>query len=510
PITATDRQKLLGRDKVRQAIVEQTLATNPRCYYPLGEPAGSQQGGNIAATAQPDLTLQTWNSGGVAEFGTSGGPDGTTGVQFTPTDINNGRFLLTTLTTPLGGVAGISIAAWVNFGATTQTGQNRVIYVDNGTDTVHLRINYAPSTNTLTLGARLSSGSVSGSTTSLNLDDLALHSLVATAEFVAGTMQLRLYVDGTLAINTSPALTGSTWPSLPRIRVGGLPGTALDPPEMMMGLVGHVACWNAVLTQPDAQSLTDAANGFAGELSGARAARIATWAGVTNTAFDTGSSLMDSNPSTEQTPLAAFKQIAFSEGGVFFISADDLVTIHGRNRRQLPPAVSITLAAHQCGTDLQFVMDDQLLINDVSVSRGGHSVTRVVDQSSIDENGGTYTASISTLLYSDTEALDRASYTVTTYGHPQPRAGQISVDAHSLGTVWDQMLAADIGQRIQITGLPSEAPAAIVDLWCEGVEDIITDGTWTFVLDTSPFRDTPVFILDNATYGTLDNNYLGW
>ncbi|MFI7643746.1 hypothetical protein [Nonomuraea sp. NPDC049400] len=509
-ITATDRQKLLSRNKIRRAIVEQTLSTNPRCYYPLGEPAGSEQAGNIAATPQPDMTVQSWNLGGGAEFGANGGPDGTTGVQFTPTDIYNGRFLLTSLTTPLGGVAGVSVALWVNFGATTQTGQNRLIFVDNGTDNVHLRVNYSPFTNSLSLGARTAAGAVSGSTTSVNLDNLQTHLLVATAQFSGGTMQLRVYADGVLVINTNPALSGSTWPSLSRIRIGGLPGTALDPPEMLMGLVSHVACWNSVLTLSDAQALSNAGGGFAGELSGARAARIATWAGVTNTAFDTGSSLMDSNPSAEQTPLAAFKQVAFSEAGIFFVSGDDVVTIHGRNRRQLPASVSISLAAHQLGADLQFTMDDQLLINDVSVSRSGKSVTRVVDQSSIDENEGTYAASIDTLLYSDTEALDRAAYTVTTYGHPQPRAGQISVDAHSVGTVWDQLLASEIGQRIQITGLPSEAPAATVDLWCEGVADVIGDGTWSFVLDTSPVRDTPVFILDDPTYGTLDNNYLGW
>lgn len=509
-ITATDRQKLLSRDKIRQAIVEETLSTGPQCYYPLGEPEGSSQAGNIATTTQPDMTVQSWSSGGLAEFGADGGPDGTKGILFTPTDINNGRFLqVPMLTAPLGGVTGISVAAWVNFGPTPQTGQNRVIFVDNGTDNVHFRVNYEPSTNALSVGVRLPLGSAAGSAT-VNIDDDQTHLLVATAELVAGTVQLRVYADGVLVVNTNPALSATSWPTLSRIRVGGLPGTALDPPEFMEGLVAHVACWNSVLTLTQAQALTAAADGFAGELSGARAARIAAWAGVTNTAFDAGSSLMDSNPSAEQSPLAAFKQVAFSEGGVFFISGADAVTLHGRNRRQIPPGVSIALAAHQVGADLQFTMDDQLLINDVSVSRAGRTVTRVVDQASIAKHEGTYAASIDTLLFSDTEALDRAAYTVTTYGDPQPRAGQISVDAHNLGTVWDQMLGSEIGQRILITDLPGEASASSVDLWCEGVEDTITDGTWRFVMDTSPFRSAPVFILDDPVFGTLDSNYLGW
>ncbi|GAA3550872.1 hypothetical protein GCM10022419_033950 [Nonomuraea rosea] len=509
-VTATDRQKLLSRDKIRQAISEEVLATGPVMYYPLTESQGSVTAGNQAATAQPDLAIGVAGSGGQVAFGTAGGPDTSTGVLLTPLAINNGNFLVSTLTTPLGGGTAVSLAVWVNFLTAPVTTQNRVIFVDNGFDTVHMRINYQPSSNGLSLGVRAPGGSVAGSAT-VNLDDNALHLLVATATFAGGTMQLRVYVDGTLTINTSPALSGGTWPTLSRVRIGGLPIGALDPAELMGGFVSHIAGWNSTLTQPQAQTLSDARGGYAGDLSGARAARIASWAGVTRTAFDVGASLLDRHPGGEMSPLAAFKQIAFSEAGLFFVSGDDVAVFHGRNRRQLGTPVTMTFTADQLGPDLQFVMDDQLLINDVSVSRSGQTVTRVIDQDSIAENeNSTYAASIDTLLYSDTEALDRASYTLSTYGHPQPRAGQISVDAHSLGTVWAQMLGSEIGQRVSITGLPSESPASSLDLWCEGIADVIGDGTWTFQLDTSPVRSTPVFILDDPVYGTLDNNNLGW
>lgn len=511
-ITATDRQKLLARSKIRAALTEEYLSTNPVCYYPLGEPADSTQAGNLAATPQPDMVIQQSGSGGILVFGAKGGPDDSTGVQLSPTDISNGMLLtVSSLTTPIGGTAGVSVAAWVNFGGFPEMGQNRVIFVDNGSDTIHLRVNYAPGTNSLSVGARLPAGAAAASTTSLNLDDGQLHLIVAVAEFVAGVLRLRAYVDGVLAFDTATGLTGTVWPSLIRIRVGGLPGTALDPPEMMEALVSHVAAWNSALTLTNTQSLSAARTGFAGELSGARIARIATWAGVAHTAIDPGASLLDRHPKGDQSPWSAFKQVATSEAGLVFVSGDDAVTFHERGRRSIPTAPDISLAAHQCGVDLQFVLDDQLLINDVTVARNGATVTRVIDQASIDENEGVaYAASIDTLLYSDTEAINRATYTVTTYGYPQPRASQISVDAHSLGTVWPQMLGSEIGQRIEITGLPSEAVTTDLELWCEGVQDVITDGTWTFVMDTSPVRDTPVFILDDPVYGTLDFNYLGW
>lgn len=511
-ITATDRQKLLSRDKIRQALAEETLATAPLAYYPLGEPENATQAGNLSITPQPDMVVQVSGLGGNLAFGAEGGPDESTGVLLSPGDTNGGLLLaVPMLTTPLGGGAGISVAAWVNFGiGSPLTGQNRILFVDNGADTIHFRINYALASNSLSVGARLTVGSAAGSTTSINLDDGGLHLVVAVAEFVTGTLRVRAYVDGALAFDTNTGLAGSTWPTLTRIRAGGIPGTGMDPAEMMQGHISHVTAWNSVLTLTQTQTLYGARNGFAGELSGTRAARIAGWVGVTGTAIDVGASLMAGHPAAEQTPLAAFKQVATSEAGLFFISGDDKAVFHGRVRRQLAAAPSITLAADQCGADLQFTMDDQLLINDVSVSRSGRTVTRVTDQASIVQNEGTYAATVDTLLYTDIEAIDRAAYTVTTYGSPQPRAGQLSVDAHSLGTVWDQMLGSEIGQRIAVTGLPSEAVSSSLELWCEGVEDSFTDSTWTFRLDTSPVRELPAFVLDDATYGTLDNNALGW
>ncbi|MCT9932455.1 LamG domain-containing protein [Planotetraspora sp. A-T 1434] len=510
-ISATDRQKLLSRDKLRGALAEEILSASPVFYYPLGEPEDATSAGNLAIVNQPDLITQTT---GIAvedalTFETKGGPDASTGVMLNPATTTDGKLLgVPMLYTALGGTAGMSLAAWVNF-ITPWSIDSRIIYADDGSDTTHVRVNYNPSSDTLTVGVRTASGSYVSTTTSFNLEN-SLHLVVVTLQLTGGNILIKAYVDGTLAINTTNATPVTVWPSLPRVRVGGLPGTALDPPQLMKGLLASVAGWNTVLSAAQVTNMYGARTAFAGELSGARAGRIATWSGVTRTAFDVGSSQMDRHPSTEQSPLAAFKMVAKSEGGIFFISGDDTATMHGRSRRQLPSTPTFTLTADQCGDDLNFTMDDQLLINDLQVSRSGKTVTRAINQASISANEGSYTASIDTLLYTDSEAIDRANYTLSTYGTPQPRAGQIRVDAHFIGTVWPQMLASEIGQRLQVTSLPSEAPASSLDLWCEGVAESITDQTWSFTFDTSPVRNTSLFILDDPVYGTLDANYLGW
>lgn len=511
-ITATDRMKLLNRDKIRGALNEQVLAAGPTFFYPLAEPEDSTAAGNLASTSQPDMQIQQAGSGGTLAFGEKGGPDDQTGVLLSPATTSNGKLLAVPLLyTALGGGAGISLAAWVDFGASPVAVDQRIVYVDDGSDTVHARVNYDPTSNTLTVGVRTQVGSYESTTTSYNLDDNALHLIVVTIQF-NGVPQIviKAYVDGVLAINTSTATSATAWPSLPRLRAGGLPGTALDPPQLMFGTIASVAGWNTILTATQITDMYAARDAFAGELSGARAARIAAWAGITKIAMDTGSSAMDRHPSAEHSPLAALKLVAKSEAGIFFIAGDDTATMHGRLRRQLPSAATITLTADQLDTNLAFVMDDALLLNDVTVSRSGQTSTRVIDQTSIIDNEGIYTGSIDTLLYTDVEALDRAAYTVSSYGYPQPRGGQISVEAHSLGTVWSQMLASEIGQRIQITSLPADAASSTLDLWCEGVQDQFTDERWRFTFDTSPVRSASVFILNDTTYGTLNNNYLGW
>ncbi|WP_067171210.1 LamG-like jellyroll fold domain-containing protein [Microtetraspora niveoalba] len=507
-VTATDRQKLLSRATIRGALMEETLATGPIALYPLSEPQNASQAGNVAATSQPDMVIQSVGNGGALVFGKEGGPDDSATAFLTPIGSGAvGKFLAVPLLhTPLGGVAGISLAAWVRF-TTDVTADQRILYVDDGSDTVHVRVNYQPSNNTLTVGVRHPSRDyVATAATPLGT---GLHLVVVTLQFTAGTLAIRAYVDGDTVINTSGAATVTTWPSLKRLRAGGVPASALDPPQLMSGALAMVGAWRSVLTQTQASTLSNARDGFAGELSGARARRIAAWAGIPAISADTGSSMMDRHPNREQSPLAALKLIAVSEAGVLFVAGDDSVTLHGRGRRQLPGPPSIVLTADDCAGELGFTMDDQLLVNDVTVNRSGRTATRVIDQASIEESGGVYTGSIDTLLYTDTEALDRAAYTVATYGHPHPRAGQIVVDAHHLD-MWPQLLGSEIGQRMRLSGLPPEASASTLELWCEGIQDEISDSTWRVTFDASPVRQMPLFILDDPAYGTLDNNYLGW
>ncbi|MGW4426386.1 hypothetical protein [Streptosporangium sp. NPDC004631] len=312
------------------------------------------------------------------------------------------------------------------------------------------------------------------------------------------------------ALQFERAAAASTWtsPGVEYIRYTGF----VDrwPHAWTGGVLGYAA-----LTATDRQkllgrqllgavALTD------NQLSGGRANALLAAAGITSTLVDPGLSVLGlTGDEARQSIQALLRAVARSEAGLFFISGDGGAVFQDRGRRQRPATTVLTVTADQCRDDLNFVVDDALLINDATVlTNTGLESTRT-DAASIDDYG-TYSTRLDTLLTNTAEAADRASFLLAKYAEPSPRAGQISIEARTQPTLWEELLGSEIGQRIQVTNLPGSAPSGVLDLWIEGVQDEITDQSWTFTLDPSPAAVTISFILDDPTYGTLDNNKLGW
>ena len=64
------------------------------------------------------------------------------------------------------------------------------------------------------------------------------------------------------------------------------------------------------------------------------------------------------------------------------------------------------------------------------------------------------------------------------------------------------MLGADIGQRVAVSGMPSEAPAA-TQFFIESITDRITHTGWLRTFTVSPRLD--YFTIQDATFGALDS-----
>lgn len=346
--------------------------------------------------------------------------------------------------------------------------------------------------------------------------------VTCTATAPASTVWARLV----LANTTTTAGTVAVYASAAQFEQAGSASTWVTPGVEYVRYVGYIDKWpqlwtNGVLgkttiTATDRQKLfgRQLLGTFAltnNQQSGARILSLLAQAQVTTATVDTGLSVLGlaGNEST-QSILALLKTVTESEAGLFFIGRDGIPVFQDRAQRQRPSTTVLAVTADQCGRDLAFIVDDSLLVNDATVATNlGTTTVQVFAPGSITEFGR-YSTRIETLLTTAAEVTDRATALVSRYSDPAPRAGQISIEANSQPALWDELLASEIGQRIQIGSLPASAPTGTLDLWIEGVQDLITDQSWTFTFDPSPAVNTISFMLDDPVYGVLDVNKLGW
>ncbi|WP_433252850.1 hypothetical protein ACQPYK_08545 [Streptosporangium sp. CA-135522] len=247
--------------------------------------------------------------------------------------------------------------------------------------------------------------------------------------------------------------------------------------------------------------------------SGARIVALLADVGITDVdRIDPGLSVLRlTGNEADQPILQLIRQVEISEAGLFFIRRDGKPAFHDRARRQTPAVTVLTLAGDQVGPDLSFLVDDALLMNDVTVTGYDGSTSHQVLGSTSIGLYGRYSRSIDTLLPTGTTDLaNRANYLFNVYSDPKPRAGQITIEIRSQPGLWPNLLALEIGDRVQVTSLPAEAPTPVLDLWVEGIAETITDQSWTVTLDPSPASATTAFILDDPVYGVLNTNTLGW
>lgn len=74
-------------------------------------------------------------------------------------------------------------------------------------------------------------------------------------------------------------------------------------------------------------------------------------------------------------------------------------------------------------------------------------------------------------------------------------------------TLQGNLMAADIGTRLTVSSLPTQAPASSIDFFIEGYTESIGQESYRFTFNVSPVdatTDLPFWILNDATYGIYD------
>jgi hypothetical protein len=508
-ITATDRMARLGARLPLQSVIEQVMfSQSPSVYFRLGEESGSTSAADSIGLYANPMTILQYGSGGTLDFGTATGPptDGLPAPTFTRADAANGKCLYASFSKGLRCNGAISIRC--SFLSSTVDNQ---VLVQLDSEFVAGEVGlYISAAGKLTASAKAFTYIPPGST--LNPIQLGSPTSVADglthdAELVLDGSNAYLYLDGVL-VDSDTYNDRVARDALVGIRIGGIAPGGVGSKQLLNGVISHIAVFPYTQTaaQP-AEQYQATSTGFSGDSSDQRISRLAKWSGLVDAdmSLDSGSSrsicFVDT---TGVSALTAMQDVAEkTEGGRLFIGRDGLLTFKSRDTVTSNPATRVTIDANLLGPESRFVMSTQGLLNDLSGKRPTGADIRVFDQGSIDAYGY-FRDTPEYLLTSDVELVDALNWKVAGHSQPTVQMPQAAVDLYTDTTgIAPQLRAMDIGDRITVTGLPSQAPTPTVDLIVEGYTENVGLGVWNFAANLSNYQAVRALILDDAVYGLL-------
>jgi hypothetical protein len=510
-VSAVDGFSVFGNTNLRRPLQAEILSTGPLGYWTLGDPVGSTRLENLADDTKPAKLVASKYGGGTPLLGATSliTRDDTTSYslanvatnQGTVVDICDGGtrnyvlgtdFSVAFWTDPVRPSAGTWVtlfAGWSDTGAEFMT-----IRMDSG-GFVQVNTTFTDGTQTsFTSSTALSSGTP--------------HFIMVHVE--SGTT--RLYYDGDLRASYAGSppsnldIRDLRWASLG----GRQAGTVFS--EYSNGRHGHIAIWDRRLSWAEQNEIWNIGTGpEVTESENARISRLAQYSGFTGeTALDAGmSTLQGPSWDTGASALEELQGAAQDASGYIFMDGDGRLTYHNRARRQ-----SATVRFELGDTvglpwepGLQFEMDDDRIINEVTYKRPNGIEGVLKDQASIDAYGRKST-SIELGVTSDSAVQD-ASYTLLNiYADPMVRCDSVTLKCSATPALFLPVLSVEVGDRITLTDLPTAAPDSELDYYVEAIDtEVSSDGgtlDWITTLSLSPADGSDVWILEDSTLGRLD------
>lgn len=477
---------------LRSMVVQEMLADNPTCLYPLDEADGSTSAGDISVNRAAAAQRRDGKYGsGTVSFATDMGlADPTTGVQFGSTSPGDFDTPVSTLAL----VGGMSTANFVPANGAHTVSMWVVMPTVAPAVQYTLSLQTSEDGSAIELGV-LSSGVINfylvspgtagnGPNGTTSLCDGKLHHLVGT--LAADQKTAKLYIDGVL-ISTYVSATTFSFADL---RFHGLGGrsTSVDQGFAFPGTMANYAVYPSALSAARILVHYQAGKGALLEQSGARYARLAAYAGLTTTGLPTGTAQMGAQNTAGAGVTDALAKVARTEGTVSYVTGAGDLTFQDRTIRYNATAGLTLTAGQTSGTDpIKIRRDRQGLANEMTVSRDGGASQRYVDATSQAAIGRFDGGSLEVAPSTDADALNNAAWRVHTHKGFATRIPGVTVNL--LGaedSVRTAVLGAGISTLLTLTGLPSQAPASSVSLFIEGGSERIAYEDWEIDFFTSP------------------------
>ena len=260
----------------------------------------------------------------------------------------------------------------------------------------------------------------------------------------------------------------------------------------------------------------------AGQLSGARIDSILDFAGFPTSmrVTDPGNSTMQADPAGDSTSvLAALQQVEQSEFGAFFMGRSGKTIFYDRNTvsqlADLPPRIYTDTVTPGTFTysNLDFAFDDQLILNDITVTRlNGGTPGNAVDQNSIETFFAKSGLRSDLLVQTDQETQDQANMLLVARKNADLRIDSMLLNLYSSTSELETLvnLSLDVYTLILAKkSMPGGSSEILRELFVQGVQMDITPKSWVIkALTSEPIIQA--FILDSTNQGILDFNTLSY
>jgi hypothetical protein len=250
----------------------------------------------------------------------------------------------------------------------------------------------------------------------------------------------------------------------------------------------------------------------AGQLSGARVNDLLDSAMFPTSLrnIDVGQSTMQADPGGDRSILAAIQTVEQSEFGAFFMSRQGEAKFLDRNTVSELADFTPRIYSDVPGpgvltyTNVDFAYDDQLILNDVTVTRLGGIPQEIVSVPSIETYFTKSGQRSGILVQTDAEALDQARTILAARKNADLRIDSLTLNLYANDTEDEKIinLTMDTYTLIKITKTMSGGSSITRELFVQGVQHDIRPGVWNMKLLTAE-PIIQAFILDSPEQGIL-------
>lgn len=370
------------------------------------------------------------------------------------------------------------------------------------------------SANQITLTTVSATESTSSSTlqatiSSAGVFDGLMHHIRLTTSVSGSNAPYTVYVDGASA--ASGTATGYASEALYFIR----PGWFYASVTQDLPSIGYVTYWGAS-GAPSAAQIWSAANGFQGERTGTRIIRLGSESGYTASVAGETASQVALGRQRPKTLRQLFDESSLSNFGYFLDARDRLEVIHRGNTTlwNQPPAITLNFSSGVISSPFRPVDDDRLTRNDVIVaSTDGAISSQYVDETTLmsvldPPNGvGRYDVAYDQYSLYQAYQADQTAHLLLHLGtYSGVRYTRITLDLANerVYAMIDDILRADVGDKIRLTNLPADHGPDDVDVLIQGYTEEAGPDAWRITFNCIPAEPWTAAVLESDQYGILD------